>query len=92
MSLPFADRSFSVAASVDAIEHLPGAELTMALSELIRVAKKAVVNSFPDGVRARRVDASFYEALSESHMPVPEWLTNIWKMTTPTPNRWFPLL
>lgn len=74
LSLPFADQSFSVVASVDALEHLPKTFRAFALGELLRVARRAVVVSFPDGNRARLVDENFRSRLKESNKDVPEWV------------------
>lgn len=74
MALPFADRSFAVAASVDTIEHLPARLRVQALMELVRVATKAVVVSFPGGENARKLDEHFHRQLIARKMAEPEWL------------------
>ena len=62
-ALPFPDRSFGVAASVDTIEHLPEWVRAKALEELVRVAAKGIVVSFPRGREARQIDDNFRREL-----------------------------
>lgn len=47
LSLPFEDKSFDVVCAFEVLEHLPFEDFDTALSELSRVAKKAVVVSLP---------------------------------------------
>ena len=74
ISLPFSQKSFSVAASVDVLEHLPPEIRTQAISELVRVAQNAVVLAFPCGAQARQIDESFAARLNQFNKPQPEWL------------------
>lgn len=55
--LPFADRSFSVAACFRVLEHLPFVEFEPAVRELLRVSNKGVVLSLPDRTRTLRFAA-----------------------------------
>lgn len=73
-SLPFAERSFPVAASVDVIEHLPQEARERAVSELLRVAREAVVIAFPAGALARKTDEDFRTNLDGSGRARPDWL------------------
>lgn len=73
-SLPFADNSFPIAASVDVLEHLPVSIRDKAIAELIRVAQKALVLAFPFGQLAREVDENFQKDLIKSKKSSPEWL------------------
>lgn len=73
-ALPFPDRSFVVAASVDTIEHLPERVRAKALEELVRVAAKGVVVSFPRGSEARQVDDDFRRELRRRGKVEPDWL------------------
>ena len=74
LDLPFDDRSFDVAVSVDVLEHLPHEVRQTAVTELVRVAKKAIVIAFPSGVEARDVDEDFERQLTASGQPLPDWL------------------
>lgn len=74
LELPFEDRSFDVAVSIDVLEHLPGDVRGKAVSELLRVARKAVIVAFPDGADARAIDEDFGRELSASGQPFPDWL------------------
>jgi SAM-dependent methyltransferase len=47
IGLPFPDRSFDVVGCFEVLEHLPGGMPRQALSELARVARRAVVMSVP---------------------------------------------
>jgi ubiquinone/menaquinone biosynthesis C-methylase UbiE len=47
VDLPFADRSFDVVGCFEVLEHLPGDLPRQALSELARVARRAIVLSVP---------------------------------------------
>lgn len=73
-SLPFRDRSFQVATSVDVLEHLPREIRPRAIAELVRVASDGVVLAFPQGEPARSCDAEHRLALEKRRRPVPDWL------------------
>ncbi len=73
-ALPFAERSFSIAASVDVLEHLPQAIRPGAIRQLVRVADDAIVVTFPCGELARRADEVFNRELVDSHQQIPDWL------------------
>ncbi|MGE3466279.1 MAG: class I SAM-dependent methyltransferase [Pyrinomonadaceae bacterium] len=74
IDIPFEDRSFDIAASVDVLEHLPEELRAEAVRELVRVARKAVVITFPFGERARKVDEDFKKELDARGLPLPEWV------------------
>ncbi|MBI3891275.1 MAG: class I SAM-dependent methyltransferase [Candidatus Wallbacteria bacterium] len=62
-ALPFRDNAFDVAMSVDALEHIPGADRDASYRELVRVARRLVVVMVPAGRPAARQDrelADFY--------------------------------
>ena len=73
--LPFASDSFSIAASVDVLEHLPEEVRPEAVRELVRVAKNAIVITFPRAGAGREADESFNKRLADSGQPAPAWLT-----------------
>ena len=54
-SLPFRDDSFDVVACFEVLEHLPFELFPEAMSELARVARRAIVISVPDAGRNYRV-------------------------------------
>jgi hypothetical protein len=74
ISLPFSEKSFSIAASVDVLEHLPPDIRHQAISELVRVARDAVIIAFPCGSQARQIDESFAARLNQSDKSQPKWL------------------
>jgi hypothetical protein len=73
-ALPFRDRSFPIAASVDVLEHLPLDLRKKAVSELVRVSRSAVVIACPHGRTAARCDADFTRQLNARNKPIPDWL------------------
>ncbi|MFZ1702569.1 MAG: methyltransferase domain-containing protein [Pyrinomonadaceae bacterium] len=74
IDIPFEDRFFDIAASVDVLEHLPEDIRPAAVKQLVRVAKNAVVITFPCGERARNIDEYFEKELKDRGQPLPEWL------------------
>ncbi len=74
LSLPFADRSFTVAASVDVLEHLPEDLRPAAVEQVVAVADRAVVIAFPTGKQARQADEVFRERLDKRGEMLPDWL------------------
>jgi SAM-dependent methyltransferase len=72
--LPFEDRSFDVAVSVDMVEHLAPADRATALGELARVARRRVIVTCPVGPTNELVDrrlAAFHRGRGQQS---PEWL------------------
>ncbi len=74
LDLPFAERSFSIAASVDVLEHLPEAIRPDAIRQLVKAAIETVIITFPSGKIARDIDEAFNRKLVESKMAIPDWL------------------
>lgn len=74
IDLPFLDRSFSVAASVDVLEHLPLDLRPEAIRQLVRVARETIIITFPAGKAAREIDEAFNNKLASSNQAVPDWL------------------
>jgi SAM-dependent methyltransferase len=74
VSLPFEGRSFSVAASVDVLEHLPKSLRADAVRQLVKAADKTILIAFPCGILAREIDEGFNKKLVASDQPIPEWL------------------
>lgn len=74
IDIPFEDRFFDIAASVDVLEHLPEDIRSAAVKQLVRVAKDAVIITFPSGEGARNIDEHFENELKDRGQPLPEWL------------------
>ncbi len=74
-ALPFAERSFSVAASVDVLEHLPKSVRVAAVRQLVMAADKVILITFPSGKTARAIDEAFEHKLAELSKPIPAWLS-----------------
>ena len=72
--LPFEDRTFPVVSCVDVLEHLPLAARDRAITELVRVASRAVLIACPHGPTARDCDEEFRRALETHRRPVPDWV------------------
>jgi hypothetical protein len=72
--LPFADRSFDYAVSLDMFEHLPLGIRDQSVRELCRVSRKAVLVGFPVGRPAKAVDEVLYRLLRLRRSGVPDWL------------------
>jgi hypothetical protein len=77
--LPFPDDSFDVAISLDTVEHLPQPLRAPFLSELKRVAKRAVIVTCPlqsgDGeFQGREFDLQLHQAIARRKGVQPEWL------------------
>ncbi len=75
ISLPFAERSFSIAASVDVLEHLPEAVRPDAVRQLVEIARDTIIITFPSGRMAREIDEKFNRELTDSRQPIPDWLS-----------------
>lgn len=74
ISLPFAERSFSVAASVDVLEHLPESVRGDAVKQLVKIADKVILIAFPSGKIGRMMDEAFNGELIDAGQPIPDWL------------------
>lgn len=74
LDLPFADREFAVAASVDVLEHLPAGLRRRAVAELVRCAARTIVLTFPSGKLAREVDENYARDLRAAGEELPDWL------------------
>jgi len=74
ISLPFAERSFSIAASVDVLEHLPQDIRADAIKQIVRAASKSIIITFPSGEAARAIDEAFNAELVASNQSIPDWL------------------
>lgn len=82
--LPFEDRAFGVVACVDTLEHLPPAERSAGIAELVRVAARALVIACPNGDMARHSDDQFRQALEARKRPLPPWVTEHQSHSYPT--------
>ena len=60
-SLPVRSASFDTVLSVDALEHIPAAARPIAIAEMVRVARRAVILMVPAGAPAARHDRELAE-------------------------------
>ncbi len=74
IDLPFEPQAFDLAVSVDVLEHLPVELRPDAITQLVKVTKRAIIITFPDGERARKIDSDFECELKKRKMPLPDWL------------------
>ena len=74
-SLPFSDRAFDYAVSLDMFEHLPGGIREASVRELCRVARRAVLVGFPVGRPAKVVDETLHGLIRLRRGREPDWLT-----------------
>jgi SAM-dependent methyltransferase len=72
-ALPFRTGAFPIVSCVDVLEHLPTADRGRAISEIVRVASRAVLIACPHGAKARDCDAEFRSACEQRGRPVPAW-------------------
>ena len=75
LDLPFDARSFSIATSIDVLEHLPEDLRPGAIEQLVKVARDAVVITFPSGADAREIDEAFEKTLKDTGQPIPDWVS-----------------
>lgn len=74
IDLPFEAGAFDLSVSVDVLEHLPEELRPPAVEQLVKVTRRAIIITFPDGERARRIDVDFERELKKHNMPLPDWL------------------
>ncbi len=70
----FADSQFDYVICVDVLEHLRQDERNKAIKELLRIAKKKVLLSFPSGEFAKWGDKNYAAQLKAFGLPLPSWL------------------
>lgn len=87
LDLPFDDRSFEIAVSVDVFEHLPVGLRDRAVAELVRCSREAVVLAFPAGPNAREMDEAFDRRLKAKGADIPDWLEEHLQNPYPDPDR-----
>jgi SAM-dependent methyltransferase len=73
-ALPFADRSFDVAVTVDLLEHVPASDRALAVSEVCRVARRRAIFACPTGPNALAADDRLAGRLRTFPRGVPAWL------------------
>lgn len=65
-NLPFKNNSFSAVCAIDVIEHIPKGQRAAFLKELVRVAKRIIILSFPIGTeRHKQYEAEIYRWLQD---------------------------
>jgi len=82
-ALPFADRSFPVVSCIDVLEHLAVTDREKAVGELVRVARQAVLVSFPCGPAATSADLDFLRSYEERGRSAPAWVREHLKQPLP---------
>jgi ubiquinone/menaquinone biosynthesis C-methylase UbiE len=98
VNLPFSSNSFEVVISVDTVEHLPDHQRETFITELKRVAARAVIITCPlqsrDGeFRAGEFDQRLREEIKSRNRHVPDWLEEHLREGHPTLeqfSRWLP--
>jgi hypothetical protein len=84
--LPFADRAFDAVASTDVLEHVPAAERSEFLAELLRVARARVVVCFPCGSDAKdSAEQQLARRLRERYDVRMDWLDEHIALGLPRP-------
>ncbi len=86
ITLPFSDQRFDIAASVDVMEHLPAELRKAAVTELVRVASRSVVITFPSGQAARDADEKYFRELTKAGEAIPDWLSEHLASPYPSPD------
>jgi hypothetical protein len=74
IDLPFGDGEFEIVLAIDVLEHLPVELREKSVHELVRVASKTVVMTYPSSPGGRGVDEDFAKGLERSDQEMPEWL------------------
>ena len=74
-SIPLKDSEFDFVLSLDMIEHLNDNDRNMAISEMIRVSRKACIIGFPCDTRARNLDMKTRKIYHFLGIKEPLWLT-----------------
>jgi hypothetical protein len=74
LQLPFPDRSWDGVVCVDVLEHLSVREREVAITELVRVAKRLLIVAFPFYPNAYEADRALAAAYAARGMPPPPWL------------------
>lgn len=72
VSLPFRSGSFDLVTNMDTLEHLPPEDRPLAVKELLRVARRAVVLGVPCGARAAAYDRRA-EKVERDRGQEPDW-------------------
>ncbi|RJR30280.1 class I SAM-dependent methyltransferase [Candidatus Microgenomates bacterium] len=67
LAVPFADNSFSVAISLDMLEHIIPKDREQAISEMVRVAKNLVCIGVPIGKLSEAQDEALKKAYQKKH-------------------------
>ena len=72
--LPFKDDSFDFVFALDMFEHVPVADRSYIINEMIRISKCRVVIGFPCGMSARMEDEKYAKKLKRLNLTLPGWL------------------
>jgi SAM-dependent methyltransferase len=83
--LPFDDRSFDAAVSIDMLEHIAADDRPRVLSELARVARRRVVIACPTGAAALAADHALAEDYRRRGRDLPPWLAEHLDIGFPEP-------
>lgn len=75
INLPFSDDSFDLVVSLDMLEHLPPQTRAVAVGELLRVSRGAVIFGCPCGSSAWNSDVRLSKCFSALHLRMPAWLS-----------------
>jgi Methyltransferase domain len=73
-ALPFEDRAFDVAVTIDLLEHVPAIDRPLAIKEVCRVARRLAIFACPAGSDALEADRRLAQRLQARPRGVPPWL------------------
>lgn len=74
LNAPFKNNQFDLVIAVDMLEHLDNKEKAIAIKEMLRVSKKAVMVGFPCGQLVFKSEQRLAKFYQMKHKSIPGWL------------------